>query len=238
MVDQSPKSRSRALSLFLWISGAALWGLVGVLFLMNFLQGRQRPASEPIVSLLASHDEPRATKPGSDTPASVWNPEGIADFSFTERSGKTITKETLLGKPWIVGFVFTRCAGPCPKVSGQMALLQKHFKDEEIRLVTMTVDPDYDTPEVLSRYANAFGADQEKWLFLTGDKEKMHAYIFDEFLQTVEEMKGDDRKPGFEVLHTTNLLLIDSKGVVRGKYNAVLPEEIAKLKRDAKQLEL
>ena len=76
-----------------------------------------------------------------------------------------------------------------------------------------------------------------KWLFLTGDKEELYSYISKEFLQTVEEMKGKDRQPGFEVLHTTNLMLVDAKGVVRGKYNAQVPEDMAKLRRDVKKLE-
>ncbi len=97
-------------------------------------------------------------KSRDETP--IWNPDGVADFSFTERSGKTVTKQDLLGKPWIVGFIFTRCAGPCPQVSGQMSLLQDALADEDVRLVTMTVDPDYDTPEILTRYAKAYGADR------------------------------------------------------------------------------
>ena len=95
---------------------------------------------------------------------------GIDDFSLTERSGKTVIKEDLLGKPWVACFVFTRCAGPCPRVSGQFYQLQKDLKDLDFRLVTFTVDPKNDTPEVLARYAESVGADPEKWLFLTGDQ--------------------------------------------------------------------
>lgn len=236
MTDANATSKSRTVSLILWISGAALWALVGVLFFMTYMRGEKRSASPGPATALSSLEMSEAQVSGGERSESVWNPDGIADFSFTERSGEAVTKKDLLGKPWIVGFVFSRCAGPCPKVSGQMALLQKHFADDEIRLVTMTVDPDYDSPEVLSRYATAFGADPEKWLFLTGDKEKVHDYILKEFLQTVEEMTGEDRQPGFEVLHTTNLLLVDAQGVVRGKYNALFPEEMAKLKKDAKDL--
>ena len=226
-------------SLFLWISGAALWVIVGVLFYMSYLREKPRSGSIEIVQAAGNGEAaPRKQSSGLVEPASAWDPDGIGNFSLTERSGETITNKDLLGKPWIVGFIFTRCAGPCPRVSGQMALLQRQLADEDVRLVTMTVDPDYDTPDVLKRYAKVFGADDEKWLFLTGDKEMMYRYIEEHFRMPVQETQGEDRKPGFEVIHTTNLLLVDSKGVVRGKYNAETPEELAKLRKDVKSLDL
>jgi protein SCO1 len=239
MSEQQIVPHGRGVSIFLWITGGVLWLLVVILAVGMYL--RSGKSEQPgmvdveVESLDANERGPNSVNRSQDeTP--IWNPQGVADFSFTERSGKTVTKQDLLGKPWIAGFIFTRCAGPCPKVSGQMSLLQDALADEDVRLVTITVDPDYDTPEVLTRYAKAYGADPEKWLFLTGDKEELYAYITREFLQTVEEMQGKDRKPGFEVLHTTNLMLVDSKGVVRGKYNAQDEKEMAKLERDAKQL--
>jgi cytochrome oxidase Cu insertion factor (SCO1/SenC/PrrC family) len=239
MSEQQTAPKSRGLSIFLWVTGGALWLLVLVLAAGMYLRrGNSEPSGDvEVVDAAAGGEEAAATSvKASRDETPIWNPDGVADFSFTERSGKTITKQELLGKPWIVGFIFTRCAGPCPKVSGQMSLLQDALADDDVRLVTMTVDPDYDTPEVLTRYAKAYGADAEKWLFLTGDKEELYAFITREFLQTVEEMQGEDRKPGFEVLHTTNLMLIDENGVVRGKYNAQNDDEMAKLKRDVKQL--
>lgn len=239
MSEQQTAAKARGLSIFLWVTGGVLWLMVLVLAAAMYLRSDKTKQRNEIEVVDASSNETGdavAAKTSKDS-TPIWNPNGVADFAFTERSGKTITKQDLLGKPWIVGFIFTRCAGPCPKVSGQMSLLQDALADEDVRLVTMTVDPDYDTPEILTRYAKAYGADSEKWLFLTGDKEELYGYITREFLQTVEEMQGEDRKPGFEVLHTTNLMLVDSKGVVRGKYNAQSDEEMAKLKRDVKQLE-
>ncbi|MCA9022214.1 MAG: SCO family protein, partial [Planctomycetaceae bacterium] len=151
----------------------------------------------------------------------IWPEEGIEDFSLTERSGKTVTKEDLLGKPWVACFVFTRCAGPCPRVSGQFYQLQKDLKDQDFRLVTFTVDPKNDTPDVLSRYAESVGADPEKWLFLTGDQNVIFHLIEKSFLMPVEENKNPARKPGFEVIHTTNVMLVDKDGRVLGKYNAI-----------------
>jgi protein SCO1 len=237
-----PVPSGRRLSPFLWISGAGLWLIVGVLFVTLYFRDTKTAGANAQAGSAAARAQTTSGQPtagGLVEPGAVWDAEGIADFTFTERSGKEVTKEDLLGKPWVVGFVFTRCAGPCPKVTSQMRRLQDQFEQDgrDVRLVTMTVDPDYDTPEVLTRYANAFKADEDRWLFLTGDKEAMYRYIEKNFKMPVQEMQGEDRKPGYEVLHTTNLLLVDSKGVVRGKYNALTPEEMAKLKVDLKKLE-
>ncbi|QDT25661.1 DUF420 domain-containing protein [Gimesia panareensis] len=166
----------------------------------------------------------------------VWPKEGIEDFSLTERSGKTITKKDLLGKPWVACFVFTRCAGPCPRVSGQFYQLQKDLKDLDFRLVTITVDPKHDTPEVLSQYAELMGADPQKWLFLTGDQKDIFHLIEKSFLMPVQENVGPARKPGFEVIHTTNVMLVDPKGRVLGKFNAVDDAQMAELRREVRKL--
>lgn len=166
----------------------------------------------------------------------VWPEKGIEDFSLTERSGKTVTKKDLLGKPWVACFVFTRCAGPCPRVSGQFYQLQKDLKDLDFRLVTITVDPKHDTPEVLSQYAELMGADPQKWLFLTGDQKDIFHLIEKSFLMPVQENVGPARKPGFEVIHTTNVMLVDPKGRVLGKFNAVDDAQMAELRREVRQL--
>src|SRR5437868_214349 len=99
----------------------------------------------------------------------------VGDFSLTERSGRTVTSADLAGKVWIASFVFTRCTGPCPQVSGSVARIQDAFRDEpDVRLVTFTVDPEHDTPDELKEYANHFGADPERWLFLTGPEEQLY----------------------------------------------------------------
>ena len=233
MTDPRP-TKSRGLSLFLWASGGVMWCMVFALLGLMYLRPAKPVAADdrPVVVKL----DPQNRTLNVTEPAPMWDPKGIADFEFTERSGENVSKKDLLGQPWVVGFVFTRCAGPCPRVTGQMKKLVDDMGEAKFRLVTMTVDPDYDTPEVLTRYATFFDAPQEKWLFLTGEKEKLYRYVGESFKMPVKEMEGEDRKPGYEVLHTTNLLLVDAKGVVQGKYNALVPEEMAKLRRDLKKL--
>ena len=95
----------------------------------------------------------------------------VPDFSLTERSGRQVGGSDLRGKVWIANFIYTHCPDTCPLQSGQMARLQAEFAAEGgVRLVSITVDPERDTPEVLSRYADRFGAAPDRWLFLTGER--------------------------------------------------------------------
>lgn len=161
----------------------------------------------------------------------VWDPAGVEDFSLVECHGQTVTKADLLGKPWVACFIFTRCAAgnACPRVSEQMKLLQDRLKGVDVRLVTITVDPDVDTPEVLLQYAQQRNADPEKWLFLTGDKEAIFRLIRRSFRMIVDD--APDPTPGFEVIHSLELMHVDDKGVVRGRYNAQDDVAMAKLRR-------
>jgi cytochrome oxidase Cu insertion factor (SCO1/SenC/PrrC family) len=95
----------------------------------------------------------------------------VPDFTLLERSGRGVTKNDLLGKVWIVAFIFTQCADECPLMSTRLARLQEAFSaEQDLLLVSITIDPERDTPAVLSQYANSFGAHPQRWLFLTGDK--------------------------------------------------------------------
>lgn len=139
------------------------------------------------------------------------------DFQLTERSGRTVSRDDLKGKVWIASFVFTRCAGPCPLISGNMARLQNDLADlSDVRLVTFSVDPERDTPDVLKEYAARFSADPERWLFLSGDKATVHTLVEKGFRLGVSEAKGTARTPGNEFDHSTKLVLVDRQGRVRG----------------------
>ena len=165
-----------------------------------------------------------------------WSEDGVADFEFMERSGRTIGKKDLLGRPWVAAFIFTNCAGPCFKVSAAMRQLQDEFlNDTDLRLVSFTVDPERDTPEVMSKYAKGFQADADKWLFLTGDKAKIYHLIWGSFLMPVQEETGVRRQPGFEFIHTTNVLLVDEKGVVQGKWSSTDEAEFGKMRRELRK---
>lgn len=225
-----------------FVSGLLLWIVVLAAVLVIALEKqRTRTASESIVvedpsaPAVNAEDKPPEYKPqNTELPKVGWSPAGVQDFAFTERSGRKVTKADLLGHPWLISFIFTRCAGPCPRVSAQMSALQKLLEGTDVRLVTLTVDPDFDTAEVLDRYAKSYRADPKQWLYLTGDKRKTYELINQSFLMPVKETTGADREPGYEVLHSTNILLVNAKGVVVQKYNATNDVDMARLRRDLK----
>jgi protein SCO1/2/putative membrane protein len=168
----------------------------------------------------------------------------IPDFSLKTSEGTTLSNRDLDGKVWVAAFIFTRCGGPCPHVTANMKRLQDDLKKEpNFRLVTVTVDPEHDTPDVLKQYAQGHDADTERWSFLTGDKKDVYALIVDGFKLYAGENKGSDRTAGNEFVHTTKLALVDKNGHLRGVYDggASLADntpntEIDKLEYDAKRL--
>jgi len=106
----------------------------------------------------------------------------VPDFALIERSGQSLARADLLGKVWIANFIFTRCTTECPLISNRMAHLQELFATEgDLRLVSISVDPEYDTPEVLSRYADSFHAQPQRWLFVTGEQAAVYRLVREGF---------------------------------------------------------
>jgi cytochrome oxidase Cu insertion factor (SCO1/SenC/PrrC family) len=174
-------------------------------------------------------------RPNSDVPDDHLYP--INDFSLTERSGATVRKSDLLGKVWVAAFIFTRCTGPCSQVSGTMARLQQDFADyDDVTLVSFSVDPEYDTPEVLSQYAKNYRADPKRWLFLTGKPDEVYGLIRDGFRLTAQPNQGADRTPGNEIMHDTRVAVVDRSGEIRGYFQATEAEDIAKLEQKIKTI--
>jgi protein SCO1/2 len=115
-------------------------------------------------------------------------------------------------------FVFTTCTGPCPAMSAGMAELQDDLVGKPLRLVSVSVDPGHDTPEVLAAYAQAFDADPEQWLFLTGAEEQVVQLAASIHMTPVRAPEGQAR-PGEQVTHSTKLVVVDGQGLVRGYYD-------------------
>jgi protein SCO1 len=146
----------------------------------------------------------------------------LPDFNLVERSGKPLSRDDLAGKTWVAAFIFTRCAGPCTHISGSMAQLQSRLSDvPNARLVSFSVDPEFDTPAVLTRYAERFGADASRWLFVTGEAKAIYELLRQGFKVGVEASQGEDRKPGNEVTHSTKLVLVDRHGHNRGYFDGL-----------------
>jgi len=163
----------------------------------------------------------------------------VPPFALTERSGKTVTNHDLAGKIWVADFIYTTCPGPCPLVTAGMARIQDSVAhDPRVQLVTFTVDPQTDTPPVLAKYADQFGADPNRWWFLTGPEKPLYDLIQKGFLQVVQDNSGQPQQDGqFKVTHSTYLALVDADGTVRGFYDGVGVDRRADLLRDIKTLE-
>ncbi|HSB81093.1 MAG TPA: SCO family protein [Candidatus Methylomirabilis sp.] len=127
--------------------------------------------------------------PGEDTSLEGLQIFGtLPDFSLIERSGKRVTLADFRGKVWIADFIYTHCTDTCPLQSAELARLQADLATEpDVRLASITVDPAEDTPEVLAEYAARFGADRERWLFLTGPKRAIYTLAQKGFLLNVED---------------------------------------------------
>jgi protein SCO1 len=162
----------------------------------------------------------------------------LPDFNLTERSGKPITRQDLAGKTWVAAFIFTRCAGPCTHISGSMAQLQSRLADlPNARLVSFSVDPESDSPAVLTTYARRFEADPERWLFVTGEENAMYELLRQGFKVGVQPAQGEDRKPGNEVTHSTKLVLVDRHGHHRGFFDGVDPKSLDEIVAQVRLLE-
>jgi protein SCO1/2 len=163
----------------------------------------------------------------------------VPPFALTERSGRTVTNHDLAGKIWVADFIYTTCPGPCPAVTAGMARLQDAVAhDPQVQLVTFTVDPQTDTPPVLAQYADRYGADPNRWWFLTGPEKPLYDLIQNGFLQAVQDNRGQPAQEGqFTVTHSTYLALVDADGNVRGFYSGVGADGRADLLRDIKILE-
>jgi putative membrane protein len=143
----------------------------------------------------------------------------MRSFTLTERSGKEMSSKELAGQPFVASFFFSKCPGSCKQQNDQMRLLQQKYRHKPIRLVSISVDPENDTPEVLSAYADSYEAIQDKWLFFTGDINyigRMAAEMF--FLGQIGPKAHPDR-----------FCLVNADGDVVGKYNWHNADELQSL---------
>lgn len=142
----------------------------------------------------------------------------VADFTLTNQAGGAVTLADLRGRVWVADIIFTRCAGPCPRMTRQMRDLQKALpQDSAARLVTLTTDPKFDTPEVLAAYARKFEADTNRWTFLTGKPDVIQKLAIDSLKLTALEKKPEDRQdPQDLFIHSTLFVLVDKKARLRG----------------------
>ena len=161
----------------------------------------------------------------------------VPDFSFMDQNGNTITNSDLQGL-WVANFIFTRCQGMCPMLTGKMAALQEKFKDVNIKLVSFSVDPEFDTSRVLSQYAANYRATPGKWFFLTvNQRQMMWDFIMSGFMLGVGEPTQEDIAQGAEpVMHSSRFVLASGNNII-GYYDSNEPEEMEELFQNVLNLE-
>jgi protein SCO1/2 len=162
----------------------------------------------------------------------------VPDFSLVRSDGSEVRRTDLDGAPWVAGFIFTTCSGICPIMSNQMARVQKGLpEDSPVHLVSITVDPRHDTPEVLSAYARRFGARPDRWYFLTGKSELIYRLAGEGFhLAAGELAEWDPIMDDGPFFHSSRLSLVDAEGRIRGYYDGTEPGQVNRLQQDLKRL--
>jgi len=151
----------------------------------------------------------------------------VPGFTLTAQTGQAFNGSSLLGRVWIADFIYTHCPGPCPLMTQRLKHVQQ-ATPASVRLVSFTVDPARDTPPVLTAYAARFGAQPDRWTFLTGDPATLNMLDRDAFKLGSLDATFD---------HSTRFVLIDQQGRIRAYYSLALENMVDRIGHDAHQLE-
>jgi cytochrome oxidase Cu insertion factor (SCO1/SenC/PrrC family) len=179
-----------------------------------------------------------ASDSGRGAPLPVYGT--VPAFSLVERSGAPLSAADLRGRVWVANFVFTRCRGMCPGLSTTMAALLARLAARgvhDVTAVSFSVDPTRDDPATLSRYAQRFAADPERWLFLTGPRAEVERVVRDGFRLSIVELPPGEREASPEpITHSDRFVLVDTQLQIRGYYHGTDPQGAADLERDLTSL--
>lgn len=146
----------------------------------------------------------------------IGNDHKIADFAFTNQNGKIITQKDYENTIYVADFFFTTCPTICPKMTDNMVWLQNQLRNNpEVKLLSFSVTPDIDTPEVLKKYAIEKGVEDSYWNLVTGDKKDIY-YLARKSYLAVKTGKPEEL---YDMVHTENFILIDKNKRIRGFYD-------------------
>ena len=181
------------------------------------------------INLWAMFDKRSAAMPKTDADAHHPLPLQLPDFALTNQQGQPFELANLGGKIWVADFIFTHCPTICPTMTLEMARLQSDFVEKPVYFVSFSVDAERDTPEVLSRYAAQYGADERRWHFLTGEKERIHQLAKEGFSLAAGHS-------GSDILHSPRFVLVTPDGELYGRYDSRSKPALLRLRRDINAL--
>ncbi|MBI5773565.1 MAG: SCO family protein [Verrucomicrobia bacterium] len=207
-----PTPRSRAIQWTVWGGLTLVILTVCAIYLLSVLRGGS--SKLPVISTLP-------------------------DFTLTNHLGQTVRRADLAGRVWVADIIFTRCPGPCADMTRRMKELQSALPENTpVRLISLTTDPDFDSPKVLKAYADRFGAQPHNWQFLTGAKPELFRLAVDGLKLTAIEVAPADRKdPEDFFIHSTFFVLVDKQGRLRAAHEATEPGWQERIKADLAALE-
>lgn len=206
-----------------WLAGAALWVAVAIMAGAWLAVGRAVDDRSRTAITTAGAGAERLPVLGT-----------VPGFELVERSGRRLSLNDLRGHVWVATFFFSRCQETCTLQNARLAQLQTDFAAApDVRLVSISVDGEHDTPSVLRRYAAGFGADPERWLFFTGDPRVIARLAQEAFrLSVLVAARSTPGGPASVLGHSPGLVLVDRLGPIRGYYHSEDPADLDRLRRN------
>lgn len=181
--------------------------------------------------ILGERDWEKKTVDGKEVVDTIYNT--IPPFSFVNQEGDTVSEKIVEGKIYVTDFFFTTCPTICPVMKRQMVKVFQQFKgNPDVMILSHTIDPEHDTPQVLNKFAKDLGVEGTQWQFLTGAKDKIYKIGQESYMSTAKEDKSAEG--GY--IHSGAFILIDKEKHVRGMYDGTTEEGTQKLIADMKRL--
>nr|BCX01709.1 MAG: photosynthetic protein synthase II [Bacteroidota bacterium] len=162
----------------------------------------------------------------------------VPDFQLLDHEGRPISLADLKGRYWVAEFFFASCAGICLQMNQNMTEVQRAFLDraDQVKIVSFTVDPERDTPEVLKAYSQNWNARLEQWIFVTGPKPEIYRLARHGFKLAADEIPPQEEGGPYDFIHSSKFALVDPQGQIRGYYDGTDREEVRRLIGDLKRL--
>lgn len=205
-------------------------------FIFFLMTGETKHKILPVMYSLRQADfDPTFITSSGCEPNFVDSTHRTTSFSLTNQLGKTITQEDLRGNIYVANFILTRCTqNICPKMASEMIRVQEAFKDDkDVKIVSYSIDPTYDTPEILKEYAQKYGADNSKWFFLTGTEEEIFQQAKCSYF-----LPAQKKDSYVNIDHSERFVLVDKKGQIRGYYKGTDLNDVDRLIHEIQILQL